>query len=70
MLKTEVIEAVKDGKFNVWPIRSLDEGLSLLADIEIGALQEDGTYPKGTFNQSVDARLSKFREVLKPEKTN
>jgi lon-related putative ATP-dependent protease len=67
MLKREVIAAVEDGKFHVWPIRNLDQGLSLLTDKDIGTLQEDGTYPDGTFNRAVDAQLSNFREVLKPE---
>ena len=70
MLKAEVIEAVKAEKFHIWPIRSIDEGLSLLTDIEIGALQEDGTYPPRTFNQAVDTQLVKFRELLQPEKNN
>jgi lon-related putative ATP-dependent protease len=70
MLKSEVIEAVKEGKFHIWPIRSLDEALSLLADLEIGVLQEDGAYPQETFNQAVDAQLLKYREVLKPENKN
>ena len=67
MLKTEVIDAIKAENFHIWPILNLDEGLSLLTDMEIGALQEDGTYPQGTFNQAVDAQLLKFREVLKPD---
>jgi len=71
MLKTEVIEAVKDGKFNVWPIRSLDEGLSLLTDIEIGALQEGGAYPQGVRRQNFsDTRGDLLREAfVAPELT-
>jgi predicted ATP-dependent protease len=67
MLKQELISAVQEGQFHIWPIRSLDEGLSLLTDIEIGELQADGIYPPGTLNQAVDAQLEKFRAVLKPE---
>jgi len=70
MLKKEVIEAVKVGNFHIWSISTLDEGLSLLTDTEIGELQADGTYPEGTFNHSVDTRLQKFQEVLQPEKKN
>ena len=67
MLKAEVIETVKAGKFHIWPIDNIDEGLALLTDMEIGTLQEDGTYPPETFNKAVDTQLLKFREVLKPE---
>ena len=48
-------------------IDNIDEGLALLTNMEIGTLQEDGTYPTGTFNQAVDTQLLKFREVLKPQ---
>lgn len=70
MLKMEVVEAVKAGKFHIWPISSLDDGLSLLTRMEIGELQEDGTYPQNTFNYTVDIRLAEFREMLKSEGTN
>ncbi len=68
MLKAEVIEAVKAGQFRVWPVRTLDETLALLTGIEIGALQPDGSYPEGTFNQAVDSRLDEFRQILKSAK--
>ena len=67
MLKAEVVENIKAGNFHIWTIDNIDEGLSLLTDMEIGTLQEDGTYPPGTLNQAVDTHLLKFREVLKPE---
>ena len=68
MLKSEVIEAVKAGQFHIWSISTLDEGLSLFTDMEIGELQDDGAYPEGTFNHAVDKRLVEFRELLKPKK--
>jgi predicted ATP-dependent protease len=68
MLNAEVIEAVRNNKFHIWPIRSLEEGLSLLTDIKIGELQDDGTYPEGTFNYAVSARLDEFKELMKTEK--
>ncbi len=68
MLNSEVIEAVKAGQFHIWYINTLDEGLSLFTDMEIGELQGDGTYPEGTFNHAVDKRLMEFLKVLKPKK--
>jgi len=64
MLKTDVIDAVKNGKFHIWPISTLAGGLALLTDLEIGELQEDGTYPEGTFNHDVDKRLTQFLDVV------
>ncbi|MBL7164042.1 MAG: AAA family ATPase [Anaerolineales bacterium] len=68
MLKSDVIEAVKEGQFHIWPISTLDEALALFTDMEIGELQDDGTYPEETFNYAVDKRLIEFRAVLKPKK--
>jgi lon-related putative ATP-dependent protease len=68
MLKAAVIEAVQAGQFHIWPINSLDEGLSLLSDLEVGAVQPDGSYPAGTFNHVVETRLAEFQAALKPEK--
>jgi len=70
MLKKEVIKAVKDGNFHIWSISTLNEGLSLLTDMEIGEFRADGTYPEGTFNHTVDTRLQEFKEMLQPEKKN
>lgn len=55
MLNAEVIEAIAKGKFHIWQICTLDEGLSLFIDLEIGEQCEDGSYPEGTFNNAVDA---------------
>ncbi|MBN1147180.1 MAG: AAA family ATPase [Anaerolineales bacterium] len=68
MLKAQVVQAVKGGSFHIWPVRTLDEALALLTDMEVGELQADGAYPEGSFNHVVDSRLAQFREALKPEK--
>lgn len=65
MLKAEVIEAVKQGDFHVWPITNLDQALALFTDMKIGELQKDGSYPEGSFNAAVAERLTEFHDVLK-----
>ena len=67
MLKAEVVEAVKQGQFQIWTVHTLDEALSLLTDLDIGILQEDGTYPEGTFNFRVGKRLDEFTELSKAD---
>jgi len=68
MLKEGVIQAVKDGLFSIWPIRTLDEALSLLTGMESGELGADNVYPEGTFNQAVDTRLAQFRKAIQSQK--
>ena len=66
MLSAEVVQAVSEGKFHIWPIATVEEGLGLLSDREIGDLQADGTYPEGTFNHSVTSRLAEFAKAVSP----
>jgi lon-related putative ATP-dependent protease len=70
MLKAEVIEAVEGGNFHIWPITKLDQALALFTDMEIGELQQDGSYPEGSFNAAVAERLTEFHDVLKGKDDN
>ena len=65
MLDQEIVDAVKDGKFNVWPITTIEEGIEILTGMEAGEVQEDGTYPEGTLFRKVDERLQKISEIVR-----
>jgi lon-related putative ATP-dependent protease len=65
MLKQEVIDAVKDGRFHVWPIRTIEEGIEILTGVDAGQVQPDGTYPEGAVFQKVDKRLVELAEIVK-----
>ena len=65
MLKEEVIEAAKAGKFHIYSAKTIDEGIEILTGIEAGKKQADGTYPKGTINYFVDKKLREMAEKLK-----
>ncbi|MCL2103018.1 MAG: AAA family ATPase, partial [Syntrophorhabdaceae bacterium] len=49
LLKEEVVEAVRAGKFNIWPIERIEEGIEILTGIEARDAGPDGVYPQGTF---------------------
>ena len=68
MLKKEVVEAVKDGKFFIYPISRADEGLELMTGMQVGGLAEDGTYPEGTINDLVVKRLTAISEAFEKKK--
>jgi predicted ATP-dependent protease len=65
MLKDEVIEAVKDGKFHIWSVQAIDQGIEILTGVPAGERQPDGTYPEGTINFLVDKRLRDMVERMK-----
>lgn len=65
MLGEEVITAVRDGKFHIFPIGQVEEGLELLTDMPTGALQPDNTYPAGSIYAKAVANLDAFREAAR-----
>ncbi|GFK94622.1 Lon protease [Fundidesulfovibrio magnetotacticus] len=63
MLKEEVLQAVRDGLFNVWPVASIEEAMELLTGMEAGSRGPDGLYPQGTLFRLVDERLARLAQL-------
>jgi lon-related putative ATP-dependent protease len=68
MLKKDVVEAVKEGKFFICPIQRVEEGLEIITGMQVGELSEDGTYPEGTINYLVVKRLAEISAAVKEKK--
>jgi predicted ATP-dependent protease len=65
MLREDVLEAVKSGKFHIWPIGRVEQGVELLTGIRAGRRNGDGGFEKGTVFALVDQRLREMAETLK-----
>ena len=65
MLRKDVVEAVKNGKFRIYFVRTVNEAVELLTGMPAGERKEDGTWPEGTFNFLVDKKL---KEMAKKQK--
>lgn len=65
MLKEEIVQAVKDGEFHIYPVETIDQGIEILTGKDAGELQEDGTYPEDTVNWAVEQQLTEYAENLK-----
>ncbi|MFO7678881.1 MAG: ATP-binding protein [Chloroflexota bacterium] len=65
MLHEDVVTAVAAGKFNVWPIHTIDEGMELLTGVPAGVRDNDGDFPEGAIHYAVQARLLELAEDLK-----
>jgi len=65
MLKKEVIEAVKAGKFHIYPVKTIDEGIEILTGVEAGIRNSDGTFEEGTVNYLVDNELERLAKSWK-----
>jgi predicted ATP-dependent protease len=62
MLRSDVVEAVEQGQFAVYPVETVDEALELLTGVEAGERDEEGNFPAGSVNQRVEARLIELAE--------
>jgi predicted ATP-dependent protease len=65
MLKPEVLDAVREGKFHLYPIESIDEGIEVLTGVKAGKRLPDGSYEPGTIHDLVQRRLSEMAEKVK-----
>jgi lon-related putative ATP-dependent protease len=68
MLKKEVVDAVREGRFSIFPIDRVEEGLEIFTDTPMGRRNEDGTFPEGTINFLVLKRLTEITESFKDKK--
>jgi len=64
MLNEEVVVAVKQGKFHIYPIESIDDGIELLTGVKAGERKSDGSYELGSVHYRVDKRLTDMAKGL------
>jgi predicted ATP-dependent protease len=71
VLHDDVVEAVADKAFHIYPIAAIDEGIALLTGRLAGERDAGGAYPKDSVNGLVEARLKAFasarRSFAQPE---
>jgi lon-related putative ATP-dependent protease len=65
MLKKELINAVEKGKFHIYAIENMDEGIEILTGVKAGKRDRKGNYPKNTLNYLVMERLRIMSESIK-----
>lgn len=63
MLKKDVVEAVRNGKFSIYAIEKMEEGLEILTGLKAGEMLDDGSYPEGTINYLIMKRLTEITEA-------
>ena len=64
-LQKDVIESVKERKFHIYAISTIDEGIEILTGVPAGKQNSDGKYPAGTINYLVYEKLKKYYENSK-----
>lgn len=62
MLKDEVVAAVRAGRFHVWAVEQIDEGIELLTGRPAGGRGDDGMFPEGSVHRLAQDRLREYAE--------
>jgi predicted ATP-dependent protease len=65
MLKEEIVDAVKAGKFNIYSVKTIDEGIEVLTGVKAGDRLADGTFEAGTVNYRVNKELENMANKLR-----
>jgi predicted ATP-dependent protease len=60
MLKDEIIQAVDEGKFHIFPVKTIEEAMFILTGMRCGTRDRSGQYPTGTLYRQVDTRLAEL----------
>jgi lon-related putative ATP-dependent protease len=65
MLRQDVVDAISEGEFHVYPVEAIDQGIEILTDVPAGDRDEEGNYPQGSINCLVEQRLQSMAEKAK-----
>ena len=62
-LSDEVVEAVKNKKFHIYSVSTIEEGIEVLTGVPAGKKDKDGKFPAGTVNYKVYEKLKKYAKI-------
>ena len=60
MLRADIVQAVEEGRFTIYAIDTVDDGIEILTGVKAGKLDNKGNYPKGTVNYMVEESLRQY----------
>jgi len=68
MLRIDLVEAVRQGRFAVFAVETIDEAMEVLTGLRSGTVKRNGDCPRGTFNRRVQDRLLELARprLMKP----
>lgn len=63
MLDEEVIKVVEEGKFHIYTVKTIEEGIEILTDMPAGTPDADGNYKEGTLYYLIQKKIEKFARI-------
>ena len=67
-LSDEIIESVKSGKFHIYAISTIEEGIEILTGVPAGKRDKNGNFPAGSVNYLAYEKLKKYSKAAKENK--
>lgn len=64
LLRSDVSEAIKSGKFHIYPIKSIEEGIEILMSQPAGKRERNGKFSVGSVFAKADDKLLKMAQAL------
>ncbi len=62
-LSDDVVDAVKNKKFHIYAVSTIEEGIEVLTGVPAGRKDKDGNFPAGTINYLAYEKLKKFAKI-------
>jgi lon-related putative ATP-dependent protease len=65
MLRKDVVKAVEEGNFHIYPVKTIDQGIEILTGVEASERLGDGKFKEGSVNDLVDKKLQELGKKIK-----
>ncbi len=65
MLREDVVAAAENGRFHVYPVETIDQGIEILTGMRAGRRRARGAFPPDSVNGRVVAKLQEFAKMRK-----
>ncbi len=62
-LSDDIIDSVKHGKFHIYAVKTIDEGIEILTGVPAGKKDRNGDFPNGSINYLALEKLKKFSKM-------
>jgi predicted ATP-dependent protease len=63
MFRQDVLDACAEGKFSIYPIATIDEGIALLTGRTAGMREQDSFFTDGSVNRLIEERLKGYARI-------
>jgi lon-related putative ATP-dependent protease len=63
MLREDVVDAVRDGRFTIYGVQNIDEAIGILTGVAAGRADDEGNFPEGSVNSRVERQLVDYAQL-------